>query len=51
MREDCIENGRFDVTKFKPLTRLGYRDYAIIEETFELARPDEGKNPNIKPRV
>ena len=51
MREDCIENGRFDVTKFKPLTRLGYRDYAIIEETFELARPDEGKNPNIKRRV
>ena len=51
MREDCIENGRFDVTKFKPLTRLGYRDYAIIEETFQLARPDEGKNPNIKPRV
>ena len=51
MREDCIENGRFDVTKFKPLTRLGYRDYAIIEKTFELARPDEGKNPNIKPRT
>ena len=44
MREDCIENGRFDVTKFKPLTRLGYRDYAIIEKTFELARPDEGKH-------
>jgi len=46
-----VENGRFDVTKFKPLTRLGYRDYAIIEKTFELARPDEGKNPNIKPRT
>ncbi len=37
----CLINGRFDVTKFEPLSRLGYRDYAIVKDVFELARPDD----------
>ncbi|TNF65064.1 MAG: flavin reductase family protein [Rhodobacteraceae bacterium] len=41
MRDDCIRNGRFDVTVYRPLTRLGYRDYAVITELFELIRPDD----------
>ncbi|WP_425041008.1 flavin reductase family protein [Primorskyibacter sp. S187A] len=41
MREDCIVDGRFDVTTFQPLSRLGYRDYAIVENVFELKRPGE----------
>ena len=41
MRDDCIRNGRFDVTVYRPLTRLGYRDYAVIRDLFELARPDD----------
>ncbi|AWI82778.1 flavin reductase [Alloyangia pacifica] len=41
MRDDCLVDGRFDVTTFQPLTRLGYRDYSVIREVFELKRPGE----------
>ncbi|NBR90652.1 MAG: flavin reductase family protein [Rhodobacteraceae bacterium] len=41
MRDDCMVNGMFDVTKFQPLARLGYKDYARIDTLFSLVRPDE----------
>jgi flavin reductase (DIM6/NTAB) family NADH-FMN oxidoreductase RutF len=39
MRDDCMVDGLFDVTRFNPLTRLGYQDYSVIRETFSLKRP------------
>ncbi|MDG4648539.1 flavin reductase family protein [Roseibacterium sp. SDUM158017] len=41
IREDCLKDGMFDVLSFNPLTRLGYRDYSVIRETFSLKRPGE----------
>ena len=41
MRDDCVVDGRFDVTTFQPLARLGYRDYARVTELFSLKRPDD----------
>ncbi len=41
MRDDCVVDGVFDVTRFNPLTRLGYRDYSVIREVFSLKRPGE----------
>ena len=41
MRDDCLVDGAFDVTRFQPLTRLGYRDYSVIREVFSLQRPGE----------
>ncbi|MHA7869364.1 MAG: flavin reductase family protein [Salipiger thiooxidans] len=41
MRDDCLVDGRFDVTRFRPLSRLGYRDYATVTEVFELKRPGD----------
>lgn len=41
IRDDVLVDGRFDITRFKPLSRLGYRDYTTIEHLFELARPDD----------
>ena len=41
MRDDCIVNGMFDVSTFRPLARLGYRDYSVVDNTFTLARPDD----------
>jgi flavin reductase (DIM6/NTAB) family NADH-FMN oxidoreductase RutF len=35
-----IVNGRVDVTVYKPLSRLGYMDYATITEVFEMGRPE-----------
>ncbi|KPD13110.1 flavin reductase family protein [Phaeobacter sp. 11ANDIMAR09] len=41
LRDDCLQDGIFDVTRFQPLARMGYRDYAVVRETFSLARPDD----------
>ena len=41
MRDDCLVDGRFDVTRYQPLSRMGYRDYTVVREVFELARPDD----------
>ena len=41
MRDDCLVDGMFDVTRFQPLARCGYRDYAVVREVFELKRPGE----------
>ena len=41
MRDDCIKDGIFDVLSFNPLTRMGYRDYSVVRETFSLKRPGE----------
>ncbi|NOX72894.1 MAG: flavin reductase family protein [Alphaproteobacteria bacterium] len=41
MRDDCVVNGRFDVSTYQPLSRLGYRDYTVVREVFELMRPDD----------
>lgn len=41
MRDDCLVDGRFDVTRYTPLSRLGYRDYTAVREVFELIRPDD----------
>jgi flavin reductase (DIM6/NTAB) family NADH-FMN oxidoreductase RutF len=41
LRDDCLVDGRFEVTRFQPLARLGYRDYAVVSELFSLKRPGE----------
>lgn len=41
MREDCLRDGLFDVMRFEPLCRLGYRDYSRITSSFSLDRPDQ----------
>jgi flavin reductase (DIM6/NTAB) family NADH-FMN oxidoreductase RutF len=41
LRDDCVVNGRFDVTRYNPVARLGYSDYTIVREVIELPRPGE----------
>lgn len=41
LRDDCVVDGRFDVTRYQPLSRLGYRDYTVVREVFEIIRPDD----------
>ncbi len=41
LRDDCVVDGRFDVTRFQPLARGGYRDYSVVREVFSLKRPGE----------
>ena len=41
IKEDVLRDGILDVTTYQPLTRLGYRDYAVFTEVFSLKRPGE----------
>jgi flavin reductase (DIM6/NTAB) family NADH-FMN oxidoreductase RutF len=40
--EAIIRNGRVDMALARPVTRLGYMDYAETTDVFELARPTKG---------
>jgi flavin reductase (DIM6/NTAB) family NADH-FMN oxidoreductase RutF len=40
MDDACLNDGRFDVTRYNPLSRLGYMDYAVVRDTFSLQRPE-----------
>ena len=39
IEDDYIKDGRVDVKKLKPLARLGYMDYSVIDNIFEMNRP------------
>ncbi len=41
LRDDCLRDGKFDVTTFQPLARMGYRDYTKVSDVFSLKRPGE----------
>ena len=42
LRDDCVVDGRFDLTRVRPVARCGYRDYAVVRELFEMERPGGG---------
>jgi flavin reductase (DIM6/NTAB) family NADH-FMN oxidoreductase RutF len=37
--DSVITNGLVDVTRIRPLSRLGYMDYAVVNEVFAMQRP------------
>lgn len=39
IRDEYLTDGTFDLTKVRPMARLGYKDYAVITETLPLDRP------------
>ena len=39
IKDEFIINGKLDITKYRPIARLGYKDYATISEVYELDRP------------
>jgi len=41
MLDEFIKDGIFDVTAYRPIARLGYKDYAVVNEVFPLTRPSE----------
>jgi len=41
IKDEVIDaNGKVDIVKIRPLARLGYHDYASIDQIFEIVRPD-----------
>ena len=37
--DKMIKNGIFDILAYKPIARMGYKDYTMINTKFELERP------------
>lgn len=37
--DDVIVNGHIDVTRMRPISRLGYMDYCVVDEIFSMPRP------------
>ncbi|MCW5751512.1 MAG: flavin reductase family protein [Alphaproteobacteria bacterium] len=37
--EDIITDGMIDMTKFRPIARLGYHDYTVVDTVFTMRRP------------
>ncbi|MFA5537841.1 MAG: flavin reductase family protein [Gemmobacter sp.] len=40
IRDDCLVDGFLDVTRFRPVSRLGYMDYSAVTEVFAMQRPE-----------
>lgn len=38
--ESVIVDGMIDIGVLRPIARLGYMDYAVVDESFAMARPD-----------
>ena len=39
IRDEYLTAGRFDLTKVRPMARLGYKDYAVVTDLMPLDRP------------
>ena len=39
INDEYIKDGKVDVKKIKPLARLGYFDYSVIDDFFSIKRP------------
>jgi flavin reductase (DIM6/NTAB) family NADH-FMN oxidoreductase RutF len=38
--DQVLKDGRIDIASIKPIARLGYMDYAVVDEVFTMHRPD-----------
>ncbi|NQV48564.1 MAG: flavin reductase family protein [Rhodospirillaceae bacterium] len=39
IHDNVLVDGRIDVTLYRPLARLGYMDYAVVDKVFTMTRP------------
>ncbi len=40
IRDDVIRDGKIDLKAIRPVARLGYMDYTVVDEIFSMQRPD-----------
>ena len=39
IEDDYIKDGKVDIKKLKPIARLGYMDYSVVDNFFQMNRP------------
>jgi flavin reductase (DIM6/NTAB) family NADH-FMN oxidoreductase RutF len=40
IRDDILVDGKVDVLRYRPLARMGYWDYTVVNHVFPMPRPD-----------
>ncbi|HEY1507058.1 MAG TPA: flavin reductase family protein [Stellaceae bacterium] len=40
IRDEVLKDGRIDITRIRPLARMGYLDYTSVQEIFTMPPPD-----------
>lgn len=50
IHDAMLTDGIFDLEKFQPVARCGYKDYAVVRELFQMTRPGGGDAHNMAPR-
>ncbi len=40
IRDDLLVNGRIDTRRLRPIARLGYAQYTVVDDLFEMRRPE-----------
>jgi hypothetical protein len=43
INDKVLTDGKIDMTKTQPIARLGYYDYAVVRDTFEMKIPGVNK--------
>ena len=52
VRDDVVlANGKLDIAKIRPIARMGYFDYAVIDSVFEMIIPDENALAGLEGRA
>lgn len=52
IREEALTaDGKLDIQRIKPLARLGYMDYSVVEETFEINLPEESVSEGTRRKM
>tara|TARA_X000001036_G_scaffold369387_1_gene355448 strand:+ start:9936 stop:10592 length:657 start_codon:yes stop_codon:yes gene_type:complete len=46
INDEVIEDGKVNLDKIKPLSRLGYLDYSVVDNIFEMHRPEGSPRPD-----
>ena len=46
IKDEVLDGGKVNLEKIKPLSRLGYLDYSVVDNIFEMLRPEGSPRPD-----
>ena len=46
IKDEVLDGGKVNIEKIKPLSRLGYLDYSVVDNIFEMHRPEGSPRPD-----
>jgi len=46
--DDALRDGMIDTTRIKPIGRLGYTEYVVVDEVFSMTRPPQSREDKVR---